>query len=87
MVKVTDGINAAPHHARLQFRGFGLSSTAVYVVQNCVFHKNADGSTYEGGKQADVDVVAGAVEASEGGRRKIKSSHFSLTSFPCTCRC
>lgn len=61
-----DDFNVASHHAGLQFCGFRFSSTAVYVVENCVFHKNADGSTYERGKQADVNVVAGAVEASEG---------------------
>lgn len=50
----------------LQFCRLWVCSTAVYVVENGVFHKNADGSTYVGGKQADVDVVTGAVEASEG---------------------
>lgn len=65
-----DDINVASHHAGLQFWGLGVSDAAVYVVENGVFHKNADRSTYEGGKQADVDVVTGAVETSEWKRKE-----------------
>lgn len=36
-----------------------------YRVEHGVFHKNAHGSTYEGGEEVDVDVVACAVETPE----------------------
>lgn len=43
-----------------------LSITVVrYGVEHGVLHKNADCSTYEGGEQVDVDVIACAVETPE----------------------
>lgn len=45
---------------------FRLSLTVIrYGVEHCVLHENADRSTYEGGEEVNVDVIARAVEAPE----------------------
>lgn len=36
-----------------------------YGVEHSVLHENADCSTYEGGEEVNVDVIAGAVETPE----------------------
>lgn len=47
-----------------------INAVIRHVVENSVLHKDADGSTYEGGEEVNVDVVTGAVETPQGERDK-----------------
>lgn len=44
---------------------------ALISEENCVFDENSAGSQDKRGKQVDVDVVSGAVELSERGKKHI----------------
>lgn len=65
-------INLVSYHMGLQCCELRWLINAVirHVVENSVLHKDADGSTYEGGEEVNVDVVTGAVETPEEERDK-----------------
>lgn len=52
------------YHMRLLCSESRLSLTVIrYRVEHCVLHEDADSSTYEGGEEVNVDVIACAVQA------------------------